>query len=164
MLKHWATQRLQIVAPKLLRLGRYTKRAILVAVDLAILSSALWLAFALRLGEFFVPATWELFFVLCAAPLIGVATCFQLGLYRMVTRYIGRPGRHADPAGRRTLDPVLGVNRAAYRRRYWCRARGHAYPILATASIWGTRRIAGWLLAHAGVEIPSGRWAWRATC
>ena len=36
--------------------------------------------------------SWELFLILCAAPVIGVATFFQFGLYRLVTRYIGGRG------------------------------------------------------------------------
>ena len=154
MLNDWAVQRLHIVAPKLLRLGRYSKRVILVAVDLAILSFALWMAFALRLGELYVPSSWELFFVLCAAPLIGVATFFQLGLYRLVTRYIG--GRVV------MLIPVaVGLSTLFWALIVFLTGVGIVprsvvilYPILATASIWGVRRMAGWLLAHAGVELP----------
>ena len=47
---------------------------------------------SLRLGELYVPPSWELFLILCAAPAIGVATFFQFGLYRLVTRYIGGQG------------------------------------------------------------------------
>jgi hypothetical protein len=88
VLRQWAVGRLRAVAPALLRLGRYTKRFILVVVDLVILNAAMWLAFSLRLGEPFAPATLELFLICLAAPLISVATFFQLGLYRLVTRYI----------------------------------------------------------------------------
>src|SRR5262245_39194912 len=70
LLKRWAFERLRVVGPKALRLGRYTKRAILVAGDLVVLSFALWLAFALRLGELFVPASRDVWLVLAAAPLI----------------------------------------------------------------------------------------------
>lgn len=154
MLNDWAVQRLHIVAPKLLRLGRYSKRAILVTLDLAVLSFAMWLAFALRLGELYVPSSWELFFVLCTAPLIGVATFFQLGLYRLVTRYIG--GRVV------MLIPVaVGLSTLFWALIVFLTGVGIVprsvvilYPILATASIWGLRRMAGWLLGHAGVEVP----------
>ena len=47
---------------------------------------------SLRLGEPYVPPSWELFLIFCAAPAIGVATFFQLGLYRLVTRFIGSLG------------------------------------------------------------------------
>jgi UDP-N-acetylglucosamine 4,6-dehydratase len=157
VLERWAIQRLRLVAPKLLHLGRYTKRAILVVADLIILSLSLWLAFSLRLGEPFVPGTLELFLLMWAAPPIGVATFFQLGVYRLVTRYIGGQGLMLIPVaiGLSTLfwslivllSGVSGVPRSVI----------ILYPILATASIFGSRRLAVWLLAHAGVELSEQR-------
>jgi UDP-N-acetylglucosamine 4,6-dehydratase len=155
VLKRWADLRLRETAFALLGLGRYTKRAILVAVDLFVLSAALWLAFALRLGELFIPSTLELFFVMCAAPLICVATFFQLGIYRLVTRYIGGHVIMLMPlaVGFSTLLWALivflsgasGVPRSVV----------ILYPILATAGIWGSRKLAGVLLTHAHVELPT---------
>ncbi len=155
MLKQWADPRLRAIAFALLGLGRYTKRVILAVVDLVILSGCLWLAFALRFGEFYVPPTPELFFVMCAAPLIGVATFFQLGIYRLVTRYIGGNVIMLMPVavGLSTLfwalivllSGVSGVPRSAV----------ILYPILATAGIWGSRWLAGLLLTHAHVELPT---------
>jgi len=74
---------------RLVGLGRYRKRVILAVSDFLVLGLALWLAMSFRLGELYVTPSWELFFLFCAAPTIGVATFFQLGLYRLVTRYIG---------------------------------------------------------------------------
>ena len=76
----------------LVRLGRYPKRAILAVSDLLGLGLALWLAMSLRLGELYVAPSRGLLLILCAAPVIGVATLFQLGLYRLVTRFIGGRG------------------------------------------------------------------------
>ena len=73
-------------------LNRYPKRAILAVNDFILFNLALWLAMSLRVGELFVPPTWEMFLVLSAAPFIGVATFFQMGVYRIVTRFI-RPWR-----------------------------------------------------------------------
>lgn len=73
----------------LVGLHRYTKRVILAVNDFTLLNLALWLAMSLRLGEFFVPQSWTLFVVLGAAPFIGVATFFQLHVYRIVTRFLG---------------------------------------------------------------------------
>lgn len=154
----WAVGRLRAVAPALLRLSRYTKRFILVVVDLAVLNAALWLAFSLRLGEPFAPATPELFLICLAAPLISVATFFQLGLYRLVTRYISGRVEMLMPAAVGLssllwalivlLSGVPGVPRSVVL----------LYPIFATLAVWGSRRLAGWLLAQAQVELP----AWSA--
>ena len=155
VLRQWAVGRLRAVAPALLRLGRYTKRFILVVVDLVILNAAMWLAFSLRLGEPFAPATLELFLICLAAPLISVATFFQLGLYRLVTRYISGRVEVVMPAAVALssllwalivlLSGVPGVPRSVVL----------LYPILATLGVWGSRRLAGWLLTQAQVELPS---------
>src|SRR5436190_19945504 len=68
------------------RIPRYPKRTILATADFFLLGFALWLAMSLRLGEPYWPPSWKLLLVCSAAPTIGVATFFQLGLYRLVTR------------------------------------------------------------------------------
>ena len=85
---------------------------------------ALWLAMSLRLGEPYVPPSWELFLIFCAAPAIGVATFFQLGLYRLVTRFIGGQGAVLHPGRGRPFRPAVGVARAALGRP--ARGRKHA--------------------------------------
>ena len=76
----------------LVGLGRYTKRVVLAVNDFMLFNVALWLALSVRFGEVFVPSSWTLFIVLGAAPFIGVATFFQLHVYRLATRYIGWRG------------------------------------------------------------------------
>ena len=148
----------------LVRLGRYPKRVILAASDFLGLGVALWLAMSLRLGELYVAPSWELFLILCAAPLIGVATLFQFGLYRLVTRYIGGRGGFlilfavavsallwaflvllsGVQAGWANASSVQVVPRSVF----------ILYPILGAALVWGTRRSAGWLLKTSGIEFP----------
>jgi FlaA1/EpsC-like NDP-sugar epimerase len=148
----------------LVRLGRYPKRVILAASDFLGLGVALWLAMSLRLGELYVAPSWELFLILCAAPLIGVATLFQFGLYRLVTRYIGGRGGFlilfavavsallwaflvllsGVQAGGANASSVQVVPRSVF----------ILYPILGAALVWGTRRSAGWLLKTSGIEFP----------
>jgi FlaA1/EpsC-like NDP-sugar epimerase len=142
---------------RLIGLGRYPKRAILVVADLLLLGLALWLALSLRLGELFVAPSWEFALIFCAAPVIGVATFFQLGLYRLVTRYIGASG-----AGLIVVAVVLSA-------LFWAllvllsgitgvpRSVVILYPVIGAALVWGTRRAAGWLLAQAGIALPAAR-------
>jgi FlaA1/EpsC-like NDP-sugar epimerase len=151
------------ISQGLVRLGRYPKRAIVVVSDLLGLGLALWLAMSLRLGELYVPPSWGLFFILCAAPAIGVATLAQFGLYRLVTRYIGGRGRFlilfavavsallwafmvllsGVQAGGANASGVQIVPRSIF----------ILYPILGAAFVWGTRRAAGWLLKTSGIEF-----------
>jgi FlaA1/EpsC-like NDP-sugar epimerase len=142
---------------RLIGLGRYAKRAILVAADLLLLSLALWLALSLRLGAPFVAPSWEFALIFCAAPVIGVATFFQLGLYRLVTRYIGASGAGLI---------VVAVGLSAL---FWAllvllsgipgvpRSVVVLYPVIGAALVWGMRRSAGWLLAQAGIALPAAR-------
>jgi FlaA1/EpsC-like NDP-sugar epimerase len=139
----------------LVGLSRYQKRLILAIADFAMLALALWLAMALRLGELYLAPNWQLTLLFWAAPVIGVATFFQFGLYRLVTRYIGGQGAILIPVAVGLsalvwalvvlLSGVAGVPRSVV----------ILYPILATALIWGSRQAAGWMLKTAGVELPA---------
>ena len=155
---------------RLVGLGRYPKRVILAVTDFMVLSLALWLAMSLRLGELYVPPSWRLFLVFCAAPAIGVATFFQLGLYRLVTRYIGGQGAVLIPVAVGLSSPALGPARAALGRPGFRRpglgprtlpvvlvvprSVVILYPILGSAFVWGTRQTAGLMLREFGIEIP----------
>ena len=71
-----------------LSLSRHTKASILISMDIVFAVSALWLAFSLRLGEFYVPRgdIWILFVV---SPVLVVPIFIKMGLYRAIIRYIG---------------------------------------------------------------------------
>ena len=138
----------------LVGLDRYTKRVILATNDFVLLNLALWCAMSLRLGEFFVPQSWTLFVVLGAAPFIGIATFFQLNVYRMVTRFLGWQGAVLSMA-------AVGLS-ALYSGLLVYLSGVHSvprtvvlfYPVLATAFIWGGRQVAAGFLSGAGVEVP----------
>ena len=69
---------------------RWAKRVLLLANDAALLVFALWAAYSLRLNVLYVPPDQQAWAVFLAAPIIGVATFYMRGLYRLVTRYIGQ--------------------------------------------------------------------------
>src|SRR5262245_4112875 len=143
------------LAFRLVELDRYPKRVILAVNDFALFHLALWLAMSLRLGELFLPSSPSMFVVLAAAPPVGVATCFQLGVYRMVTRFIGARGF------------TLAAGAVGLSALYWSlllylsgvysipRSVIILYPVLATVLIWLSRQAAMTLLRRGGVEIPS---------
>ena len=154
---------------RLVGLGRYQKRVILAVSDFLVLSLALWLAMSVRLGELYVAPSWELFLIFCAAPAIGVATFFQLGLYRLVTRYIGGQGAVLIPVavGLSALVWSLLVLLSGVQASGAASAGAHApgvlvvprsviilYPILGSAFVWGTRQAAALMLKSIGIEIP----------
>jgi FlaA1/EpsC-like NDP-sugar epimerase len=135
--------------------SRHEKRVILAVNDFILFNLALWLAISARLGEVFFPSTWDLFAVLGAAPCIGVATFFQLDVYRLVTRYIGVRGAALTAAAVGLsglywgllvhLSGVYSVPRSVVL----------LYPVLATALIWGSRQAAATFLRGTGVQVPA---------
>ncbi len=68
-------------------LSRTKKACILISADVFFSVFALWVAFSLRWGYFYVPKNneWLLF---VAAPFIAVPVFIRLGLYRAIIRYI----------------------------------------------------------------------------
>ena len=71
-----------------LSLPRYTKRFIVIMIDVCLCALSVWLAFYLRLGEFVmlsVPVSWALAIALVIAMPIFVS----FGLYRAIFRYSG---------------------------------------------------------------------------
>ncbi len=79
---------------------RYHKRAALVAIDLVLLSFALWVSFSFRHSTFYVPPNGSTLALMIAAPLICAATLWWFGIYRLVTRYVGYRG---------TSQVIMGV-------------------------------------------------------
>jgi len=71
-----------------LGLTRHIKASILISMDIVFAIIALWLAFSLRLGEFYIPSEriWVLF---CITPSIATPIFLKFGLYRAIIRYIG---------------------------------------------------------------------------
>ncbi|MDF1583983.1 MAG: nucleoside-diphosphate sugar epimerase/dehydratase [Methyloprofundus sp.] len=76
------------IANWFLRLSRPIKAGILIAVDMMLIAVALWAAFALRLGEWYIP-TGSLWVLFCIGPVLAVPVFMKLGLYRAIIRYIG---------------------------------------------------------------------------
>ena len=72
----------------ILEMSRYYKRALLVAIDLTLLSATVWTALSLRFGVLYVPPTAANFALVVAAPLISIATLWRFQVYRVVTRFV----------------------------------------------------------------------------
>lgn len=68
--------------------SRNVKRFITLAVDFIVIIIALWLAFSLRHGEFYLPPQQQLWIFLLA-PIVAIPIFIQAGLYRAIVRYLG---------------------------------------------------------------------------
>jgi len=67
---------------------RKKKKLVMLLGDLLLVPTALWLAFSLRLGEFYLP-TQEIPYLFILAPVLSVPIFIRFGLYNAIIRYIG---------------------------------------------------------------------------
>ncbi len=138
---------------------RTVKRAVLMVNDLLLLSLAVWLAFSLRLVAPYVPANPTLWMVLISAPVAGVIVFHFLGLYRLVTRFLGYRGaaRIFGGIGLSTLmwavvvlmaigtgDPSIWVPRSVI----------FLYPAIGGLLVWASRELAALLLVSGVSAQP----------
>ena len=72
----------------LLTLSRWQKRAIMLGADVVLLSLAVWVSFALRLGSW-QPTLNDGLWLVIVAPLLTIPLFITLGLYRAVICFIG---------------------------------------------------------------------------
>jgi len=139
----------------LIALPRGSKRTALALVDFALLALALWLAMSLRLNELYVPVTRGDLAVLLAAPAITVATFFQFGLYRLVTRYISSKGTTRLISCIALAVMLWGLLILGSGAHWVPRSVVLAlYPFFAVALTYSSRRIAALALKSAGVRLP----------
>ncbi len=73
----------------LLDLPRYAKRTLLVIFDFLVLSIVLLAMMSVRYGEIYVPTDTTMWLLLLVAPALTVVAFGYVGLYRLVTRFLG---------------------------------------------------------------------------
>jgi FlaA1/EpsC-like NDP-sugar epimerase len=71
---------------------RWFKRMLLIVNDFVMLGIALWVAYSLRLSQFYMPETLQILLLMLAAPVVGILVFYWRGLYKLVTRFIGPEG------------------------------------------------------------------------
>jgi FlaA1/EpsC-like NDP-sugar epimerase len=141
---------------RLVNLPRYPKRLLLVVNDFLLLTFSLWAGFSLRLNELYMPPDLPFALVLLAGPIIGLATFQSLGLYRLVTRFIGPQG-----ATRIFLAVALGVLiwvlfiQLSGVKGLLPRSTIVMYGVLAAGLVWSSRQLAGWILRGVPHATPA---------
>lgn len=128
-------------------LPRYGKRTLLFLNDFFALCLAIWLAFSARLGELYWPDDLEFGLALLAAPMIGIVTFHRLGLYKLVTRFIG-------PGGTMRLVMAMALAVLIWSAFMQLTAVSGLLPrsviilygVFGAGLIWSSRQLAGWAL------------------
>lgn len=139
---------LKKIRTRILALPRRWKRAILVSVDIVILSSALWASFALRFDRWTLPDGTDAWLIVLSAPVTAIPIFIRMGLYRAVVRYL--PERALWTMLRAiTLAVLLWVLVAFLSALAWHGILPRSVPIiywaLASIIVIGSRFTAKWL-------------------
>ncbi len=147
---HWIT-----IGEWLIERPRLQKRMALVLIDFVLLSVVLLAALAARYGvRPQVPANLAQVTLIASAPIITVATFGWLGLYKLVTRYIGSRG---------TTRILLSIALAVLIWSALVLMTGQsvprsvilAYGLLSALVIWASRMAIASMLATAGISVPT---------
>ena len=138
---------------------RHGKRALLIANDVALLTVAIWLAFSIRWGRLYWPDEAAEHIVFWSAPLIGVAVFQGLGLYRLVTRFLGYRGavRILGGVGLAVLLwslLVLMIVGSGVRDLSFPRSVVFLYGAVGFVLVWASREIAGLILKGGAARVP----------
>jgi FlaA1/EpsC-like NDP-sugar epimerase len=79
---------LKVFHTRVTSLPRLQKQVLMACSDAVLLVFAIWLAFALRFGEWFVPDRWQALLII-VTPVVAAPFFVKSGLYRSVIRYVG---------------------------------------------------------------------------
>jgi len=142
-----------VAVRRLVGLPRYYKRAFLVINDLLLVSFAVWAAFSLRLNELYVPRTRQEAFVLATAPVIAVLSFHLLGLYKLVTRFLGPLGVRRTMTATVVMAVLWGIVVWFARLKYpdtsevmLPRSSVILFALISGVLVWGSRQFAAWFL------------------
>ncbi|MBU6505567.1 MAG: polysaccharide biosynthesis protein [Betaproteobacteria bacterium] len=143
----------------LLRLPRPAKQGLMLVVDAGLLVGSVWAAYALRLGEWFLPNRAQLLLML-AAPAIAVPVFMRFGLYRSIIRYLGEQALWTVVKAM-SLATVLWALLAFMTQMTGLQGVPRSVPLLygliGMAGVGGARFLARWLLWLPLRERFSGR-------
>ena len=131
--------------------SRHDKRIVLFANDFILLTLAMWVALSLRWGRPYWPDSTVLHLLFWSGPASGVIAFQSLGLYRLVTRFLGYRGafRIAWGVGLAVLLwglIVLMVVGSGVREVAFPRSVVFIYGVLAFFLVWVSREVAGYIL------------------
>lgn len=142
---------------RLLDLPRHQKRALLIILDLALLTAGLEAILSVRYGHLYLPPGLVSFLLLAAGPVITIVVFAYAKLYKLVTRYLDSRG-HSRIAGAVVLSILIwslllfmsgqtGIPRSIV----------IVYGLTATALIIFSRMLIGWFLRSSGIILPLAR-------
>ncbi|MEO1206738.1 MAG: nucleoside-diphosphate sugar epimerase/dehydratase [Pseudomonadota bacterium] len=146
-------QTIEAIRETIISMSRYSKRAVLVSSDLAVLTIVILGLLYVRYGGLTEVPDWQTFLLAACAPLITVSIYGWFGFYRVVTRFIGYRG---------SIRIALGTLLAMLIWALIVLMSGHsgiprsvilAYGLFGTIAILSLRHLAGAVLRSVGIII-----------
>lgn len=133
---------------RLASMPRALKHGAMLVIDVVLLLFAAWAAYAIRLGEWFVPNLQQ-GVMMGIAPLLALPVFIRSGLYRSVIRYVGEQALWAVLQGM-TLAALLWASVAFVTQATGLEGVPRSVPflywMLGVMLVGGTRFAARWLL------------------
>jgi FlaA1/EpsC-like NDP-sugar epimerase len=109
---------------------------------------------AVRYGVWHAPATRVQSLLVVLAPIIGVVTMWQFGLYKFVTRHIGTRGAIRIPMAVVLSGLIWAVIVLLAQERSMPRTVIIVYPIVGSVLVWLSRELAARALVRLGRDLP----------
>lgn len=132
----------------LANMPRSLKQGAMLSIDVVLLLLAVWAAYAIRLGEWFVPNQRQSV-LMAIAPLLALPVFIKRGLYRSVIRYVGEQAMWAVLQGM-TLAALLWASIAFLTQATGIQGVPRSIPLLywmlGVMLVGGARFTARWLL------------------
>ena len=132
----------------LVKLSRPHKQGLMLAVDVLALMFAVWAAYALRLGEWFLPNPGQML-LMVVAPVMALPIFLRFGLYRSVIRYMSEQALWSIVKAM-TLAALLWAALAFMTQMTGLEGVPRSVPLLygliGMALVGGARFTARWLL------------------
>jgi FlaA1/EpsC-like NDP-sugar epimerase len=136
------------ISRHLVLMTRSLKQSLMLLADVALLVFAVWVAYALRLGEWFVPNRSQML-LMVVAPVLAMPIFLKMGLYRSVIRYLGEQALWSVLKGM-SLAALLWAALAFMTQMTGLEGVPRAVPLLywlvGILLVGGSRFAARWLL------------------
>ena len=134
----------------------------MILTDIVLVPFSLWLAFALRMSEWFWPSQNQLWLFILA-PIIALPIFIKFGLYRAVIRYIGYKAMLAifQATGMLVLVWLLVVSALVPRylgvEIWFPRSIPPLFWMTLLLTVGGSRLAARWLLSESNIGAPQAK-------
>jgi FlaA1/EpsC-like NDP-sugar epimerase len=133
-------------ATSLLALSRFSKRMVVIGLDVMLAVVSVWLAFCLRIEQFGLPVNQQVY-VYLLAPALAVPIFIKFGLYRAIFRYTGMAALATTAKAISTYAALFFTALLLFKWNDVPRSLGLIQPLLFLILVGSSRAVARFWLA-----------------